>query len=174
MFLSSQKAHCVYSHGNHAWSKVRFFAPARYRGRLGVTHEPYGRWRVEYMQAYETFVSSTDPRIISSGDPFKWSYDIAVIKLRPRFGKHIGDVLGHAGIKPTTASSPLLSEDYIRGYPYDKPNGQMWRSGPCTYSPCFWCDNIELVAEHNCDVVGAMSGTFSPSCVLHLQFAGKG
>ena len=148
------KAHCLYKHEHKAWKKATTFSPARFRGRIGRTRNPYGRWQVEYMQTYHTFVIS---------DNIPWSYDMAVLKLKPRFGKYIGQRIGYAGITLTAPTSEWLNEDLIRGYPYDKPDAQMWQSGPCSFGDYREYrgepGGDEYLSKNDCDVARAMSGS---------------
>lgn len=125
------------------WKDFRKFAPARYRTR-SRTKEPYGVW---YKQSMTTFAKW-------SRDGYR-AYDMAVITLKPRNGVSIGDRVGYAGIARASYGSSVLDTDNIKGYPFDKPNGQLWQTGACKHEKY----SGSFLSKHYCDTTGGMSGS---------------
>ena len=92
------------------------------------------------------------------------SYDMAVIKYWPDSNNRlIGDRIGYAGWQSVKhGSDSKLDSDYIRGYPYNKPDGTLWRSGTCNH----WCYRRFLgictqkhMSKLSCEAYKAMSGS---------------
>lgn len=94
------------------------------------------------------------------------SYDMAVVNYWPKGSTYIGDKVGYAGLHETTWSRDRLDSANIRGYPYDKPNGQMWATGSCTHT--YYSGSY--LNKHYCDTVGAMSrsGVMSNSVYVYV------
>lgn len=93
--------HCVYQQGSFATRWV--FVPGQ-----TPTREPYGRWTPTQMHP--------SPEWVASGDV---SHDYAFVKLAPRNGRKLGDVVGSLPVSFTSPRlTPLTSFGYSGAAPY--------------------------------------------------------
>ena len=86
------------------------------------------------------------------------SRDYAVIKFSPKYDDegcpyYVGDaeaVNGYIGFRIVeSVNDPRFNISSITGYPFDKPNGEMWTSGTCPES---WEAGETGFGYHYCDV----------------------
>lgn len=152
-------AHCQYIHGD--WTNLEYFAPGRFRsfnnpptvpnssGDVGTAREPYGTWIADERFVFNAWQKDED-----------MSYDISVVTFKEqRFGRNyyaLGEVTGSMGYAITTNNAIELQSATVTGYPYDKPDGTMWTSGPCQGGFREGFDS--QVTYHNCDTVRGMDG----------------
>jgi len=157
-------AHCFYVNGN--WTDLDRFAPGRYRkdgdgtAFQDKTVEPYGIWTAQLKTIFTEWITTQ-----------KLQYDIAIIHFHPspyrenkdRSELNIGDLVGYMDIAATTNNSDELQKATVTGYPYDKPNGEMWSSGPCEGG--FQEGYEDAITYHKCDSAKGNDG----SALLDLE-----
>jgi len=151
-------AHCFYMNGQ--FTNLDSFAPGRYRkyetavGQVGRgrVHNPYGVWKVQFKTIFDGWISTGRLR-----------YDVAIATFSPTLYRgtdeisdlNIGELTGYMGIRAITNDSGRLKRATVTGYPYDKPDGEMWTSGKCTFQDGF----EEVIVYHNCDSVRGNDGS---------------
>lgn len=138
--------HCLYKDGKY--TDLVYFAPGRYRNSDGDVMNPYKVWRVQYATIFSKWITTQQLR-----------YDIAIahfsdIEYR---GRNIGDITGYMGINATTNDSDELQFATVTGYPYDKPDGELWTSGDCFGS--FQAGYEDVITYHSCDSVKGNDGS---------------
>ena len=83
--------------------------------------EPWGTWDIDYVTTFSAYIQDADI-----------NYDIAVLRLKPNgSGSKIGDMMGTLPMVPTPSTNSIDNDSEVIGYPADKLDGSMWRSGYC-------------------------------------------
>mmetsp|Transcript_28986 Transcript_28986/g.35264 ORF Transcript_28986/g.35264 Transcript_28986/m.35264 type:complete len:456 (-) Transcript_28986:185-1552(-) len=145
-------AHCFYDNG--MYSDIDRFSPGRYKkfetakNDLGrsTLEDPYGVWKIQIKTIFDGWISKGFLR-----------YDIAIATFDPNTYRgsddyNIGDLAGYMAIMP--ANGRRLSSAIVIGYPNDKPKGEMWASGRCTFKK-----GNDAILYHNCDSVRGNDGS---------------
>lgn len=147
-------AHCVYKNdkNNRRWTGMLYFYP----GRDGQ-NAPYGRWVVDYRTIFAGWANHDGCEDgLCSIDAFRW--DLAVITLKQKEGKDIGEVVGHSGFKSLSPDKTEYDKSTITGYPGDKPRGTMWKSNDCPNG--YWKSlDYHPILLFKCDIYSGSSGS---------------
>mmetsp|Transcript_43533 Transcript_43533/g.52762 ORF Transcript_43533/g.52762 Transcript_43533/m.52762 type:complete len:402 (-) Transcript_43533:257-1462(-) len=154
-------AHCRFKDGK--FTDIDTFIPGRYR-KYAVAYEPtdagevvtpYGAWSPQYWTVLNGWYNE-----------YELKYDIAIAHFNPKLYRgssenntdlNIGEYTGFVGIAATTNDSAELQKATVTGYPYDKPVGEMWTSGPCAGG--FQAGYEDVITYHGCDSVKGNDGS---------------
>jgi len=154
-------AHCRFKDGK--FTDISTFVPGRYR-KYAVAYEPtdagqvvtpYGVWSPQYWTILNGWYNA-----------YELKYDIAIAHFNPKLYRgsdennsdlNIGEYTGSVAIAATTNDSAELQKATVTGYPYDKPVGEMWTSGPCAGG--FQAGYEDVITYHGCDSVKGNDGS---------------
>ena len=147
-------AHCIYNtdQGVKKWTGMTKFHPAR-NGNIS----PYGTWVAEYRTTFLGWVQHTGcSKGSCTTDAFRW--DLAVVTLKKKNGKYIGDLTGWAGFRSLSPDHSTYDQATITGYPGDKPFGTMWKAANCPQG--YWKDTAHHpIVRYLCDTAPGSSGS---------------